>query len=601
MLNLNKVRNFCIIAHIDHGKSTLADRMIEMTGTLEKRDMKHGQILDTMDIEQERGITIKLQPVRMDYEGHILNLIDTPGHVDFSYEVSRSLAAVEGAILIVDATQGIEAQTLSNTYMALDHELEIIPVLNKIDLPNAEVEKRSQEIEDALGIPKEDIICVSAKDGTNVDAVLKAIVEKVPPPREPETGEFKALIFDSVYDSYKGVVAYVRVVSGSVKKGDDLYMLNNSRKIEALEVGYFKPKYVPAKGLETGEIGYIVTGLKEVGDARVGDTIWQKGSTSVALDDAKPLPGYSVVQPFVFASIFCSEGDDYNLLRDALEKLKLNDSSLSYDPEHSSALGSGFRCGFLGLLHLEIVQERLEREYDLDLVVTAPSVSYIIVKKGREEVLISSPAAYPDPASVEATKEPFVMLEILVPKDYVGAVMEMCQKKRGINKDIQYLDKNRVILKFEMPLASIVVDFYDMLKSVTSGYGSMNYEFIEYRESNLVKLDMLIAEKVVDAFSAIVHRSEAAYVGRDMAKRLKKLIPRANFEIAVQAAIGGKIIARETIPAFRKDVTAKLYGGDVTRKNKLLKKQKKGKKRMKMVGNVNIPQEAFLAVLKKED
>jgi GTP-binding protein LepA len=604
-MDLSKIRNFCIIAHIDHGKSTLADRLIELTGTIDKRDMKHGQILDTMDLEQERGITIKLQPVRMKYEHEgekfQLNLIDTPGHVDFSYEVSRSLAAVEGAILIVDATQGIEAQTLSNTYMALDHNLEIIPVLNKIDLPNAEVEKRSQEIEDALGIPKEDIICVSAKQGTNVEEVLKVIVEKVPPPKEGETDEFKALIFDSVYDTYKGVVAYVRVVSGTAKRGDKFRFLSNSREIEALEVGYFKPKYEAAEELKAGEVGYIVTGLKEVADARVGDTVWHKGGTKVELENAKALPGYNVVKPFVFASIFCSEGDDYNLLRDAIEKLKLNDSSLSYDPEHSSALGSGFRCGFLGLLHLEIVQERLEREYDLDLVVTAPSVSYIVVKKGGEEVMISSPAAYPDPASVEAVKEPFVGLEILVPKDYVGAVMEMCQKKRGVHKDLQYLDKNRVILKFEMPLASIVVDFYDTLKSVTSGYASMNYEFIDYRESNLVKLDMLIAVKVVDAFSSIVHKSEAQYVGRAMAKRLKKLIPRANFEIPIQAAIGGKIVARETIPPYRKDVTAKLYGGDVTRKNKLLKKQKAGKKRMKMVGNVNIPQEAFLAVLKKDD
>ena len=603
-MDLKKVRNFCIIAHIDHGKSTLADRMIELTGTVSKRDMKHGQILDTMDLEQERGITIKLQPVRMNYEQdgekYVLNLIDTPGHVDFSYEVSRSLAAVEGAILIVDATQGIEAQTLSNTYMALEHNLEIIPVLNKIDLPMAEPEKRAQEIEDALGIPKEDILQVSAKEGTNVEEVLKSIVTKVPSPKEGKTGETKALIFDSVYDSYKGVVAYVRIVSGSVNKGDKLRFLNNGREIEALEVGYFKPQYVAADGLETGEIGYVVTGLKEVADARVGDTIWQKGSSTVALEEAKPLPGYDVVKPFVFASVFCSEGDEYNVLRDALEKLKLNDSSLSYDPEHSGALGSGFRCGFLGLLHLDIVQERLEREYDLDLVVTAPSVSYIVVKKGNEEVMISSPAQYPDPATVEAVKEPFVGLEILTPKEYVGTVMDVCQKKRGVNTDIQYLDQKRVILKFEIPLASIVVDFYDTLKSVSSGYASMNYEFLDYRESNLVKLDMLIAGKVVDAFSAIVHRTEAHYVGRALSKKLKKLIPRSNFEIAIQAAIGGKIVARETIPPFRKDVTAGLYGGDRSRKDKVLKKQKAGKKRMKMVGNVSIPQEAFLAVLKKD-
>ncbi len=599
-MSLSNIRNFCIIAHIDHGKSTLADRLIEITHTLEKRDMKHGQILDTMDLEQERGITIKLQPVRMEYEGYILNLIDTPGHVDFSYEVSRSLAAVEGAILIVDATQGIEAQTLANTYMALNHNLEIVPVLNKIDLPNAEIERRMQEIENALGIPKEEIIPVSAKDGTNVEAVLRRIIEKVPPPKEPLTDELKALIFDSVYDSYKGVVVYVRLMSGGVKRGDTLYLLSNGRKVEALEVGYFKPKYKPVDELKDGEIGYIVTGLKEVADARVGDTVWQPGDSKVEIADVKPLPGYHIVQPYVFASIFCSDGQHYNFLREALGKLKLNDSSLSYEPEHSTALGSGFRCGFLGLLHLDIVQERLEREYDLDLVVTAPSVSYIIVVHKQGEMLISSPSAYPDPATVDAVKEPFVFLEILVPKEYVGAVMDLCQKKRGINTDIQYLDQSRVILKFDMPLASIVIDFYDNLKSITSGYGSMNYEFTDYRESDLVKLDMWIAGRIVDAFSAIVHRSEAQYVGRDMAAKLKKLIPRANFEIVIQAAIGGKIIARESISPFRKDVTAKLYGGDRTRKDKLLKKQKAGKKRMKMVGNVNIPQDAFLAVLKKD-
>jgi len=616
-MDLKKIRNFCIIAHIDHGKSTLADRLIEMTGTIEKRDMKHGQILDTMDLEQERGITIKLQPIRMNYtldgEEYELNLIDTPGHVDFSYEVSRSLAAVEGVLLIVDATQGIEAQTLSNTYMALDHELEIIPVLNKIDLPQAEVERRAQEIEDAIGIPKEDIISVSAKSGENVEKVLEAIVKQIPAPPAKvanssgeevvvgDDGETKCLIFDSVYDAYKGVVTYVRVMNGSVKRGDKLKLLSNREEVEVLEVGCFKPKYSALDKLNTGGIGYIVTGLRDVASARVGDTLWQKGDTSIDVEDAKPLDGYKVVKPFVFASIFCTEGDDYADLRDAIEKLKLNDSSLSYEPERSNALGNGFRCGFLGLLHLDIVQERLEREYGLDLVVTAPSVSYVIVKKGGEELLISTPSKYPDPSTVDSIKEPFVKVEILVPKDYVGAVMQMCQEKRGINTDMQFLDKDRVILTFELPLASIVVDFYDTLKSITSGYASMNYEYLGYRISDLVKLDMWIAGKVVDAFSSIVHRSNASYVGRDMTKKLKKLIPRANFEIAIQAAIGGKIIARETISAYRKDVTAKLYGGDRTRKDKLLNKQKAGKKRMKMVGNVNIPQEAFLAVLKKED
>jgi GTP-binding protein LepA len=616
-MDLARIRNFCIIAHIDHGKSTLADRLIEITHTLEKRDMKHGQILDSMDLEQERGITIKLQPVRMEwtYTGEksefrnadgsgkkfILNLIDTPGHVDFSYEVSRSLASVEGAVLVVDATQGIEAQTLSNTYMALDHNLDIVSVLNKIDIQMAEVDRRAQEMEDAIGIPKAEIIPVSAKVGTNVEKVLNRIVENVKPPKEVSETEFKALIFDSVYDSYKGVVTYVRVMSGDVKRGDKLFLLSTKKQIEALEVGYFKPKYAPAEKLECGEIGYIVTGLKEISSARVGDTVWKgKSSDEEVIAAAKPLPGFHVVKPYVFASIFCSDGENYGMLRDAIEKLKLNDASLYYEPENSLALGSGFRCGFLGLLHLDIVQERLEREYDLDLVVTAPSVSYIVVKKGGEEVMISSPAKYPDPSTVDYVREPFVMLEILTPKEYIGPVMELCKNKRGVNTDMKYLDQSRVILKFEIPLASIIVDFYDMLKSITSGYASMNYEFMGYREANLVKMDMLIAGSPVDAFSAIVHRDEAAHVGRALALKLKKLIPREYFEITIQAVIGGKIIARESISAYRKDVTAKLYGGDRTRKDKLLKKQKEGKKRMKMVGRVNIPQEAFLAVLKKE-
>jgi len=615
-MDLARIRNFCIIAHIDHGKSTLADRLIEITHTLEKRDMKHGQILDTMDLEQERGITIKLQPVRMEwtYTGEmsefrnadgsgkkfILNLIDTPGHVDFWYEVSRSLASVEGAVLVVDATQGIEAQTLSNTYMALDHNLDIVPVLNKIDIQMAEVDRRAREMEDAIGVSKEEIIPVSAKVGTNVEKVLNRIVEVVKPPKEVSETEFKALIFDSVYDSYKGVVTYVRVMSGDVKRGDKLFLLNTKKQIEALEVGYFKPKYAPAEKLECGEIGYIVTGLKEISSARVGDTVWKgESNDEEGMALAKPLPGFHVVKPYVFASIFCSDGENYGMLRDAIEKLKLNDASLYYEPENSLALGSGFRCGFLGLLHLDIVQERLEREYDLDLVVTAPSVSYIVVKKGGEEVMISSPSKYPDPSTVEYVKEPFVMLEILTPKEYIGSVMELCKNKRGVNTDMKYLDQNRVILKFEIPLASIIVDFYDMLKSLTSGYASMNYEFKGYREARLVKMDMLIAGSPVDAFSAIVHRDEAAHVGRELAMKLKKLIPREYFEIMIQAVIGGKIIARESISAYRKDVTAKLYGGDRTRKDKLLKKQKEGKKRMKMVGRVNIPQEAFLAVLKK--
>ena len=603
-MSQKNIRNFCIIAHIDHGKSTLADRFLEITGTVEKRDMKHGQMLDTMDLEQERGITIKLQPVRMDfsYEGekYVLNLIDTPGHVDFSYEVSRSLAACEGAILVVDAAQGIEAQTLANCYMALDHNLEIIPVLNKIDLQAADVEKRSQELVDVLGIKKEDIIAVSAKDGTNVEEVLKAVIKNVPAPKSAEDGELKALIFDSVYDPYKGIVVYVRLFGGSVKRGDSVFLLNTRKKIEALEVGYFKPKYVSSDVLYSGEVGYIVTGLKSVREARVGDTVWQAGESGVKIDETKPLSGYNVVLPFVFASIFCTENDEYPLLRDALDKLQLNDSALSFEPEQSGALGHGFRCGFLGLLHMEIVQERLEREYNLDLVVTAPSVSYKVRLKDGEEKTISSPADLPDMVYVDFLKEPWVKIEILTPKDYVGAIMTMCSDKRGVSKDMQYLDEKRVLMTFEMPLANIVVDFYDKLKSVSSGYASMNYEHLDFREGNLVKLDILVADERVDALSLIIHWDEAFYVGRDLTKKLKDIIPRANFVIPIQAAIGGKIIARETLSAFRKDVTAKLYGGDVTRKNKLLKKQKAGKKRMKMVGKVQLPQEAFLAVLKRD-
>jgi len=567
--------------------------------------MKRGQMLDTMDIEQERGITIKLQPVRMDWEfegeKYILNLIDTPGHVDFSYEVSRSLAACEGAILVVDATQGIEAQTLANCYMALDHDLEIIPILNKIDLPSADVEKRAQEIEDALGIPKEEVIAVSAKEGTNVAEVLARVIEKVPAPKEvSDKDELKALIFDSVYDSYKGVVVYVRLTSGSIKKGDKIHLLNTKKEIEALEVGYFRPKYEPTDVLYPGEVGYIVTGLKSVREARVGDTVWRTGAEKLTMDEATPLDGYAEVRPFVFAGVFCIDTDEYPLLRDALDKLKINDSALSFEPEHSGALGHGFRCGFLGLLHMEIVQERLEREYNLDLIVTAPSVSYIVIKKG-EEIRISSPSGLPEPGTYECIKEPWVKIEVLVPKDYVGAIMTLCAEKRGVSKNVQYLDENRVLMQFEIPLASIVVDFYDQLKSVSSGYASMNYEYLDFREGDLVKLDILVAGEKVDALSLILHRDNAFYMGRDLTKRLKDIIPRANFVIAIQAAIGGKILARETISAFRKDVTAKLYGGDVTRKNKLLKKQKAGKKRMKQMGKVTLPQEAFLAVLKRDD
>lgn len=608
-MSQEKIRNFCIIAHIDHGKSTLADRFLEVTQTLTKREMSHGQMLDTMDIEQERGITIKLQPVRMEHKGYILNLIDTPGHVDFSYEVSRSIVACEGAILVVDATQGIEAQTLANTYLALEHNLEIIPVLNKIDLPSADIEKHAQEIENMLGIPKEEIIAVSAKEGTNVSALLDAVIQKIPSPKqgglrkvlennhELNDEESKMLIFDSVYDLYKGVLAFVRVVTGEVKKGDIVYSMSKKEKFEVLEVGYFKPKYTPCEVLKTGEVGYIVTGLKSVSQAKVGDTIY-KGKH---LDLAKPLPGYKKVMPMVFAGIFCVNSEEFPLLRDALEKLQLNDAALTYEPEQSAALGFGFRCGFLGLLHMEIVQERLEREYDLDLIITAPSVSYQVIKIGTQGEIetIANPSELPPREHIQEIREPFVNTEIITPKDYTGAIMDLVQKKRGIYKLMEYIDETRVLLKYEIPLASIVLDFYDRLKSISSGYASMNYEFTEYREEDLVKLDFLIAGDLVEALSLIVHRSEAYGTGSEVVKKLKEVIPKAQFPIAIQAAIGAKVLARETISAYRKDVTAKLYGGDVTRKNKLLKKQKEGKKRMKQMGKVNLPQEAFLAILKK--
>lgn len=607
-MSTEKIRNFCIIAHIDHGKSTLADRLLEVTGTITKREMKTNQVLDMMDLEQERGITIKLQPVRMEWvhkgEKYILNLIDTPGHVDFTYEVSRSLAACEGAILVVDATQGIEAQTLANCYLALEHNLKLIPVLNKIDLPSADIEKCAAEIESTLAIPKEEIIPISAKEGTNVEKVLEAVIERLGPPKDStEAEETKALIFDSIYDPYKGVMAYARVFSGSLKKGDKVVYLHSKNELEIVEVGYFKPRYVQADILKTGEVGYVVTGFKDVSQARVGDTIWRSGESRIESSIAKPLAGYKEVKPFVFASIYCVEGDDYPQLRDALQKLKLSDSAITFEPEQSSALGFGFRTGFLGLLHMEIVQERLEREYNLDLVVTAPSVSYIVLTRGKDglitENLVLSPSDLPDPAIIDEIREPWVKVELLFPKEYMGPVMSLVQDKRGLQRNYNYIDQNRILLVAELPLASIVVDFFDQLKSITSGYGSMNYEFLEYRTGDLVKLDIKIAGDNVDALASIVYRPDSHQLGMAMAKKLKELIPKAQFEIAIQAAIGGKIVARESISAMRKDVTAKLYGGDRTRKDKLLKKQKAGKKRMKMIGKVELPQEAFLAVLKK--
>jgi len=599
------IRNFSIIAHIDHGKSTLADRFLEVTKTIAARDMKHGQMLDTMELEQERGITIKLQPVRMywdkDGTNYQLNLIDTPGHVDFSYEVSRSLAACEGAILVVDATQGIQAQTLANSYMAIEHNLEIIPVLNKIDLPAAEVERRTQELVNAFGFKPEEILHISAKQGTGVEALLNHVIEHVPPPKVRGNVEgAKALIFDSLYDSYRGVVAYVRVVEGSLKRGDKIRFLNTRAEAEVLEVGYLQLKMEKSDCLSEGEVGYLITGVKAVRDARVGDTVWCAGTSGKTAAEIKPLPGYKKVTPFVFASIYCTDGADFPLLRDALDKLSLNDSALSFEAEQSTALGHGFRCGFLGLLHLDIVQERLEREYDLDLIVTAPGVSYIIQRSDGEDELISNPAFLPDSNYYNEIREPWVSVEILVPKDFVGGVMKLLDESRGVSNSIKYLDESRVQLTYEVPLAEIVMDFYDQLKSATSGYASMSYEFLEYRAGKLVKLDMLVAGDKLEALSTIVHKDAAHHRGILICKKLKDLLPKMQFEIPIQASIGSKIVARETLGAMRKDVTAGLYGGDVSRKKKVLAKQKKGKKRMKQMGKVNVPQEAFMAVLRRE-
>ncbi|PIQ78048.1 elongation factor 4 [Candidatus Peregrinibacteria bacterium CG11_big_fil_rev_8_21_14_0_20_46_8] len=600
MSHQNNIRNFCIIAHIDHGKSTLADRLLALTGTLTEREMKREQMLDSMELEQEKGITIKLAPVHMkstlggvQYE---LNLIDTPGHVDFSYEVSRSLAAVEGAILVVDATQGIQAQTLANAFLAIEHDLTIIPVLNKIDLPASDVERVSDELEKALAVDRRDIIHISAKTGENVPQLLQAIIDRVPPPKSMEDEETKALVFDSVYDTYKGVVTYVRMMSGDIRRGDTLKFLHAGNSIDVIEVGRFAPGYRPESALHAGDIGYIVTGVRSVSEARVGDTLW-KGSAA----NPKPLPGYRKVTPFVYAGIFPTDATEYPLLRDALLKLSLNDSSLEFSPENSTALGHGFRCGFLGLLHMEIVQERLEREYDLDLIATAPSVSYELLMNSGEIRSVSNPSELPDRGSFREIREPFMKLEIITPREYIGKIITLCDERRGIQRNIQYLDDNRAILYWELPLAEIILDFYDALKSATAGFASMNYEFLEYRVEDLVKLDMHVAGEQIEALSHITHRSDAYRTGSILAKKLKKLIPRANFEIAIQAAIGAKIIARETIGALRKNVTEKLYGGDRTRKDKLLKKQKAGKKRMKKMGRVEIPQDAFLVLLKRNE
>jgi len=593
-MKTNDIRNFCIIAHIDHGKSTLADRFLQMTSTLSDREMTHGQMLDTMDLEQERGITIKLQPVKMLWKDKILNLIDTPGHVDFSYEVSRSLAACEGAILVIDATQGIQAQTLATVYAAMEHDLTIIPVINKIDLPNSDVETVKHEIIKMFGFKDEEILTCSAKTGLGIENVLDKIIELVPSPKESE-GEAKALIFDAVYDSFRGVVAYVKMVQGQINKSDKLFLLGSRTYCDALDIGYLKPGYEPSKGIPHGDIGYIVTGLKELDNVRVGDTLTvvNKGLEK----EVEPLPGYEKVTPVVFAGIFCTDTSEYVLLRKALTKLKINDSSLIFEPKHSDALGFGFHCGFLGLLHMEIVQERLEREFDLDLIITAPSVSYEVVMKDKSVVVLSSASEMPDPGMYDEVREPWVKSEIVVPKDYVGNVMKLCEEKDGVYLKIDYIDEGRVVLDYELPLRTIVMDFYDSLKSATSGYASFSYEIIGYRKEDLVKMDILVAGDVVDSLSLIVPRKYVQASGRVICKKLKEVIPKHLFRVSLQAAVGGKIVAREDISAMSKDVTAKLYGGDVTRKNKLRKKQAKGKKRMKQFGKVQIPQKAFLSLL----
>jgi len=594
------IRNFCIIAHIDHGKSTLADRLLEYTGTVSKRDMVE-QLLDSMELEREKGITIKARAVRMSYqaddgETYELNLIDTPGHVDFTYEVSRSLAACEGVLLVVDATQGIEAQTLANTYLALEHDLAIVPVVNKIDLPAAQPEMVAEEIQNVIGLPADDIIFASAKEGTGVKEILEAVVKHIPPPSGNPEAPIRALVFDSHYDAYKGVIAYVRVVDGHLVSGDPLLVMATSITTDALEIGVFSPNLIATKRLETGEVGYIATGLKVVRDCQVGDTI-----TSSRKPSDMPLPGYTPVKPMVFAGLFPVDSEDYEDLRQALERLHLNDASLVYEPESSVALGFGFRCGFLGLLHMEIIRERLEREYNLTLLATAPNVEYRVTRTDGSVLIVDNPEDMPDPGMLATIEEPWMEISIVTPTRYIGPIMELVTSRRGIYKKMDYLDEERVVLIYEVPLGELIVDFYDQLKSRTQGYASLDYHLAEYREAELVKLDILVNGHPVDALSIITHRDKAQYQGRQLVERLRRRIPRQMFDIPIQAAVGSKIISRETISAMRKNVLAKCYGGDVTRKKKLLEKQKEGKARMKMVGNVEIPQEAFMAVLSLEE
>ncbi|MCI8708507.1 MAG: elongation factor 4 [Dorea sp.] len=600
-INQSKIRNFCIIAHIDHGKSTLADRIIEMTGLLTSREMQ-SQVLDNMELERERGITIKAQTVRIVYkakngEEYIFNLIDTPGHVDFNYEVSRSLAACDGAILVVDAAQGVEAQTLANVYLALDHDLDVMPVINKIDLPSAQPEHVIEEIEDIIGIEAEDAPRISAKTGINIEEVLEQIIEKIPAPSGDSKAPLKALIFDSVYDSYKGVIVFCRIKEGAIRKGTPILMMATGAKAEVVEVGYFGAgQFIPCEELSAGMVGYITASIKNVKDTRVGDTI-----TNAQEPCKEPLPGYKKVNPMVYCGMYPADGAKYPDLRDALEKLQLNDASLQFEPETSVALGFGFRCGFLGLLHLEIIQERLEREYNLDLVTTAPGVVYHVYKTNGEMIELTNPSNLPDPSEIEYMEEPIVKAEIMVTSEFIGAIMDLCQERRGIYEGMEYIEESRAVLHYRLPLNEIIYDFFDALKSRSRGYASFDYEMDGYIQSELVKLDILINKEEVDALSFIVHAQTAYERGRKMCEKLKEEIPRHLFEIPIQAAIGSKIIARETVRAMRKDVLAKCYGGDITRKKKLLEKQKEGKKRMRQVGNVEIPQKAFMSVLKLDD
>jgi len=600
-ISQDRLRNFSIIAHIDHGKTTLSDRLLELTHTIDPRQMT-SQVLDSMDLEREKGITIKARAVRLEYTAadglvYALNLIDTPGHVDFSYEVSRSLQACEGAILVVDAAQGIEAQTLANVHLAVREGLTIIPVLNKIDLPSAQPDLVIEELENVLAIPREEVILASAKEGTGITEILEAIVARIPPPRGDPAAPLKALVFDSHYDPYKGVICYVRLAQGTLTAHDTIRLMASGAQAELLELGVFRPQLVPVKQLAAGEVGYVATGLKNVREAQVGDTV-----TVATRPAADPLPGYQEAKSLVFAGLYPVSGEDYPLLRDALEKLHLNDASFTYEPESSVALGFGFRCGFLGLLHMEIVQERLEREFDLDLIASAPSVEYRVhVTSGRGVIAVDNPARFPDPGDIERIEEPWVNLSIVSPDRYIGALMDLATQRRGTFVNMEYLDPQRVLMHFELPLAELIVDFYDQLKSRTQGYASMDYEEAGYRAANLVKLDVLVAGEPVDALSLIVHRDRAQATGRALAEKLKELIPRQMFEVPVQAAIGGHVVARETVRAMRKNVLAKCYGGDITRKRKLLEKQKEGKQRMKRVGSVEIPQEAFLAILRMDE